>query len=296
MRLLDRYLLRELLVPLGYCLGGFFVFWITFDLGGEIRDFTSSHLPWRDVARYYVVKTPELMVLVIPVALLLAMLYALTNLARHHELTAMRAAGIGRLRLTLPFLGVGIVASLVVFALNEIWVPDASQRAERIKAGASAGTDALGPEWQRNLAFHNERERRIWNIGAFNRESGEMLSPNFDWLRSDGSRRRVTAARAEYAGPGWVFHDAYDFIYQPGVATPTERHQTNRLEIVELTETPEQIRSEIRFAEVSRGRAGRRAELSLREISDYRRLHPALTPGTRARLETQFHGPASWWC
>ena len=36
MRLLDRYLLRELLVPLGYCLGGFLVFWITFDVFSEL--------------------------------------------------------------------------------------------------------------------------------------------------------------------------------------------------------------------------------------------------------------------
>jgi lipopolysaccharide export LptBFGC system permease protein LptF len=32
MRLLDRYLLRELLIPLGYCFGGFLVFWLAFDL------------------------------------------------------------------------------------------------------------------------------------------------------------------------------------------------------------------------------------------------------------------------
>ena len=35
MRLLDRYLLRELLVPLGYCLGGFLIFWISFDLDAD---------------------------------------------------------------------------------------------------------------------------------------------------------------------------------------------------------------------------------------------------------------------
>ena len=28
-RLLDRYLLRELLIPLGYCLSGFLIFWIS---------------------------------------------------------------------------------------------------------------------------------------------------------------------------------------------------------------------------------------------------------------------------
>ena len=38
MRLLDRYLLRELLVPLGYCLGGFLLFWTVFDLFTSLGD------------------------------------------------------------------------------------------------------------------------------------------------------------------------------------------------------------------------------------------------------------------
>ena len=32
MRLLDRYLFRELLTPLAYCLGGFLIFWMSYDL------------------------------------------------------------------------------------------------------------------------------------------------------------------------------------------------------------------------------------------------------------------------
>ena len=44
MRLLDRYLLRELLVPLAYCLGGFLVFYIAFDLIFEINRFQDAHL------------------------------------------------------------------------------------------------------------------------------------------------------------------------------------------------------------------------------------------------------------
>ena len=123
MRLLDRYLLRELIVPLGYCLGGFLIFWISFDLFSEMDDFLARRLTFRDVVEYYLVMVPEFMVTVTPVALLLALLYALTNHARHHELTAIRAAGIGMWRISLPYIGVGILLSGALFALNELWVP-----------------------------------------------------------------------------------------------------------------------------------------------------------------------------
>ena len=44
MRLLDRYLFRELLTPLAYCLGGFLVFWISFDLFTELEELQERKL------------------------------------------------------------------------------------------------------------------------------------------------------------------------------------------------------------------------------------------------------------
>jgi lipopolysaccharide export LptBFGC system permease protein LptF len=123
MRLLDRYLLRELLIPFGYCLSGFLLFIISFDLINELDDFQKLKLRWTDIAEYYVIRAPELLVMVLPIALLLALLYCLTNHARHHELTAMRAAGISLGRLAAPYLAVGFVLSLALFAMNELWVP-----------------------------------------------------------------------------------------------------------------------------------------------------------------------------
>ena len=58
MRLLDRYLLREFLVPLGYCLGGFLIFWIAFDLFSELHGMQEKKLHGLDIAQYYVFKSP----------------------------------------------------------------------------------------------------------------------------------------------------------------------------------------------------------------------------------------------
>src|SRR5437773_3852037 len=112
MRLLDRYLLRELLIPLGYCLSGFLIFWISFDLFSELSRFQEEKLKLAEIARYYTFKVPEFLVLAMPIALLLALLYALTNHARYQELTAIRAAGVGLARLSLPYFGTGLFLSI----------------------------------------------------------------------------------------------------------------------------------------------------------------------------------------
>ena len=94
MRLLDRYLLREFLVPFLYCLTGFFVFWLTVDLLAQLDLFQRHKLSGGDVIKYYLIKTPDPLGVVMPVALLLGLLYSLANHARYNELTAIRAAGV----------------------------------------------------------------------------------------------------------------------------------------------------------------------------------------------------------
>src|SRR6266404_1377126 len=129
MRLLDRYLLREMLLPLGFCLCGFLLLWIFSDIFTELEEFQRSKLHAGDVAEYYLVITPEFLVTVLPIALLLALLYTLTNHSRHNEITAMRAAGLSLWRLCIPYMAVGLVAGAVLFVLNEFCVPDAAESA-----------------------------------------------------------------------------------------------------------------------------------------------------------------------
>src|SRR3990172_6832651 len=114
MRLLDRYLLRELLVPLCYCLGGFLLVWVSYRLFIELGDLQEKNLRFGDIVEYFVVQSPAFLLGVLPIALLLALLYALTNHARHHEITAIRAAGVSLWRLALPYFAVGFAAGGVL--------------------------------------------------------------------------------------------------------------------------------------------------------------------------------------
>lgn len=299
MRLLDRYLLWELLIPFSYCLGGFLLFWVSFDLISEFDEFQRYSLPPADIAAYYLVKTPELLVTVLPVALLLALLYALTNHARHHELTAIRAAGVSLWRISTPYLTVGTTLALALFALNEIWVPDANAAANRILTGRLPPTPgSLGPEWQPSLGFHNERGQRSWYIGAYNRTTGEMRDAHLDWRFPDGSRRLLTFDQGSFSNAVWVFHGVKELLYPAGSSLPSYRGETNQLSIPELSETPEQIESEIKFTDLTHVKAAKRPRLSLQEIRNYQRLHPHLDAANRAKLETQFHGRIAepWKC
>src|SRR6185503_8974074 len=178
MRLLDRYLLRELLVPLLYCLAGFFIFWVMIDLVNELTSLQEARLTGLEIAAYYLVKSPAQVVEVLPIALLLGLLYALSNHARHNEITAIRAAGVSLWRLSLPYFYTGLVLSVALFVLNEFFVPDSENRAAQILqrhgTGKKSGTER---GHVRNLGFVNERDQREWLIGVYNVEAAQMVNP-----------------------------------------------------------------------------------------------------------------------
>lgn len=298
MRLLDRYLLRELLVPLGYCLSGFLLLWVTSDLITELSGLQEKKLHAIDIAQYYVVKTPEFLVLVLPMALLLALLYTLTNHARHNEITAIRAAGVSLWRLCLPYLGVGLLASLGVFWLNEYCVPQSAEAAEQIRNSrvpAPAGTP--GRDKVANTGITNARDGRKWVIGLYDLRTGEMLRPVvFSRLRN-GSDIELHASRAARVNGVWNFYDAVEYERSARAEdVPVLLVKTNVLAKPEFSETPEQINSEIRISSGNTLAKAKRADLPIAVIVNYLRLHPY--PSQAAALYTKLEGRLAtpWTC
>ncbi len=300
MRLLDRYLLREFLVPLGYCLCGFLTLWIFFDLFAELNSFQSKKLHGTDIAEYYLVNMPETLSTILPITVLLALLYTLTNHARHHEITAIRAAGIGLWRLCLPYLTVGFIASIGLFALNELIAPDSSEAADKIlnrRMPKTAGS--LGPNQVSNFGFTNSRDGRKWLIGIYNTDTAEMTNVKLNWKLSDGSSRWLVADRAVRTNDVWTFYNLLEYSESPGAgALPMPSIQTNVLAFPEFKETPDEIKSEIKISGADRSstRTTKLPELSIREILSYLNLHPH--PLREKELYTKFYGrlAAPWTC
>jgi len=297
MRLLDRYLLRELLVPLGYCLSGFLILWIALDLFSELSNFQRARLWFGDIAEYYLVKTPSFLVVVLPVALLLALLYTLTNHARHHEITAIRAAGISMWRLCLPYLVVGFLASVALFAFNELWVPDSEEMADQIRARRTqSGAQTTNRNEVRDTSFKNVSGGRTWlHIRSFNIVSGDMTGVGIIWNRPDGTSVWLDAERAAWTNGVWTFYNLRQYEQATKLRPVLV---TNVLAFPEFSETPAQIRSAIRLNNSLSLRKARRADIPITEILNYLRLNPNPERADARWLYTKLHGRLAipWTC
>lgn len=213
MRLLDRYLLRELLLPLGVCLGGFTLFWIAFDLLGEMSRFQAAKLGWVAVMRFYLWGLPELLNTTIPIALLLALLYTVTHHARHHELTAIRAAGISLWRTIVPYLAVGLALSLGLYWSGENLAPRAKRQQDTLLAGGDTRENPA-EAWRSQFHFENQGRQRSWSIGRFRPASGDMAGIRLLMPLGSGARREVTLPSALWTNGAWTWTSASERLWR----------------------------------------------------------------------------------
>lgn len=286
MRLLDRYLLRELLVPLFFCLVGFQIFWLAFDLFGNLQAYQDHNLGWRKITEISLLRVPHFLTMVLPIALLLALLYTLTNLVRHNELVAMRAAGVSLARLCAPFFVVALLLGGLVFVATEYLFPNAHEKSERIFHTGQADAN----QWlEEPVTFCNEALGQTWQIKRYNLATGEMDQPSIEW--STGSASNVlNAQRGQWVDGAWVFYNVEMLIYEPPSEDLPRLLTTNELRGRMVGGTPAELKLEIKINQLSQIEAAKSLTLSLAEILEYWKLHPGLEEKKAAQVMTQFHG------
>ena len=295
MRLLDRYLLRELVTPLAFCLGGFLIFWISFDLFDKLNILQEHKLQAGDIIGYELLRTPELLTVVLPVALLLASLYALTQHARHHELTAMRAAGVSLWRLSAPYLAVGFLASVALFVVGEYLAPLGAQQAEKILNGHAAGrTVALRPFESVNFVTPSGQK---W-AADFNERTHQLREVKIDWTKLDGSRVNLYAKGGGWTNRVWVFNGVQMNFFRPGDVFPANRVFTNVMALPEFAQTPEQIISDLNINRQSSKAHVEQTQIPLAALLKYLELHPQMPKEKKLWLHTQIQSrlASPWTC
>lgn len=206
MKIVQRYVLREFLVPLFYCLTGFVSIYVLFELFGSMSRMMEADFPVKDALVYFGGYLAPYFHYLVPAALMLATLYTMWTMCRHSELVAMRASGISFLAIVHPLLRTAFCMALLVTFVNEWFVPRYAHWAAQLKASKF---DREKLEENKNIVFRNSREFRTWNVSGLAKDDGSSLTGVRVALdRPDGTRYlTVTAERADYLDGEWWFRD-----------------------------------------------------------------------------------------
>ena len=150
------------------------------------------------------------------------------------------------------------------------------------------------------LCFDNTRDGRRWRIGVYNSKTGEMIDVGVYPIERDSSKPwELRADRARRIDGVWTLYNVRAFREAADTnAPPVPVLQTNVLAVPEFSETPEEINSEIKIQDSMTLRAAKKADVPIKDLVNYLRLHPNPSPADRFWLYTKLEGrlAAPWTC
>jgi lipopolysaccharide export system permease protein len=230
MGILDRYIAKTWLRLLLLCLGGFVALYLVIDLIEKIPRFLRAGGAAADILQYFIWKFPEMISRTATFSVLMATLLTLGTLSHDSEIIAMRSCGISLLRMSLPMLTLGFVASILLLINAELVLPHSYARTElidrvKIKKKGDLVTFKRNNIWFRSKAM-------ILQARLFEPKT-RTLSGVVVWRVDDAMNpvSRIDADTAVYQNGSWLLNSATSRNFQTAAGNSPRFAQTMELEL-----------------------------------------------------------------
>lgn len=231
MSILTRYLLKRFLGIAVFTALASLLTYITVDLMENLDKFIDTQTGTPTIIRYYLLYSPQILVLIMPVILLLTVVFTLSGLHRRMEITAMKAGGIspGRLQRLLALWA--LLASGLSFYLSETLVTDtARERMEIYRTNIRRKPATLGEQSGR-IFFQND-SRSFLTLDNYHVKEGWGRRASFLRIVDGRLVSRLDADTLRHTDVGWVLSSGEERQLVPLLASrPFQFHVLKELKL-----------------------------------------------------------------
>lgn len=155
MKIYRKYLGREVAASTLLVLAAFLSLFGFFDTINELKDVGQSGYQLHHALAFVALRLPGRIYELMPVAVLIGTLSALSTLARHSEITVLRASGLSTRRLLTGLFQVAGVFALLTFLIGEFVAPPAERAAQQLRLKAIGSV--VGQELRTGLWIKDDR-------------------------------------------------------------------------------------------------------------------------------------------
>lgn len=128
MSILTKYVLRAHAGPFLFALSVLTGMLFLNAVAQKMEDLAGKGLPWGVIGEFFVLSLPHIVALTLPMAILVAVLYAFSDLTSSNEFTAMAAGGVKPQQLLVPMVVAGTLFSLAMLFFNDRILPETNHR------------------------------------------------------------------------------------------------------------------------------------------------------------------------
>ncbi|MCX6619201.1 MAG: LPS export ABC transporter permease LptF [Acidobacteria bacterium] len=210
-QLLDGYVLRGFIFYFLVVLAAFLMMAEIITFFDLLNDIYRYRAPWSTIATYFLFLAPQLIYVVAPISVLVAVLANFGMLTKRNEFTAMKASGVSLYRVSLPVFVAAAALSGALFAFDHFYLPAANKKQEALRSQIKGRPPQtyLRPERKWIFGQHS----RIYYYNFFEPSENVMgqvsvfdLDPHTFQLR-----RRISADRARWEPRvnSWVLENGW---------------------------------------------------------------------------------------
>ncbi len=220
MKVYQRYLAREIYSAVTLVLVAFLMLFAFFDFINELQSLGKGSYQLRYMAYFVLLTLPGHIYELAPIAVLIGTLYALTMLARHSEITVLRASGLSTAAILSSLAKVGLAFILLTFIVGDFIAPPAERAAKQLRLEAMSrvvGQEFRSGLWVKDdLSFINVRtvlpDSRLEGVRIYEFDKNQVL------------RSISEAKEGEYLPPDkWRLKDVSQTVFEK------DRARVNRL-------------------------------------------------------------------
>lgn len=231
MKVLDRYLTRELLIPLFYATLALIFLVLIADVFDNLEDILRNNVPLTVAARYYLCLSPYVFIQILPWATWVATLFLLVTLGLHHEITAMKIAGLKITTIVRPILFVGFLIGIIAFLVGDRILPPSYRLATDLrKIYIEKKEEPADEKKLANVTYYADANR-IYYFREFLPHAGKVSNAIVLWFDTaeHQTRQKMVAAEGIWTGDHWNFRDVTEYqIDSRGRILGEPRHFTEK--------------------------------------------------------------------
>ena len=285
MKIIHRYILKDFFRYLILCLLILVFIYIIINLFDNLGKFLAKNAHLKDILIYYLYLTPSYLILLIPVASIMAIFFVFGMMTKHKELIAVKTSGLNVNNLFIVILLAACIISAATFVFQETVGVWAQTRMYEHKQENIDKRPRRSETKRRNFFYYGE-DHWVYFIRMYDSTIKQMTGVIL-WQISPDNRivKRLDADHAVYKDSAWYFSTvtARDFD-----ALGNEKIQEyNRLILTAVSEKPDDFLKrtkpleEMNFIEITnfiskRSRAGQDVAEEKVELN-YRFSYPIIT-------------------
>lgn len=225
MKLLTRYIIREHVGPLVFALSALTSLLMLQYVARQLANLAGKGLPWAAIGEFFVLSLPFTIAMTMPMAVLVATLYAFGRMAAEHEITAFKASGVRVRTLMAPVLACAFALSIGMIWFNDQVLPAANHRLRILQQDIARTKPTLA---LREQAMNMVTEMFFMRVARVNAETNRIYDVVIYDLSKGIERKTV------YADSGVISLDpnGRDMVIQlyDGFAQEFVRGESHRLQ------------------------------------------------------------------